>query len=79
MIATVNAALPTKPVIVVYDADIPKDEAILVDMARETDVNIVKALRPAQIPREVYNYLSPRKRVSYYFDASKPVQESGTP
>lgn len=76
MIATVNTACPTKPMIIVYDADIPKDEAILADMARETDVNIVKALRPAQVPREVYNYLSPRKRISYYFDASKQVQET---
>ncbi|HCE07693.1 MAG TPA: metal-dependent phosphohydrolase [Oxalobacteraceae bacterium] len=76
MIATVNTSCPTKPMIIVYDADIPKDEAILVDMARETDVNIVKALRPAQVPREVYHYLSPRKRVSYYFDASKQVQET---
>jgi hypothetical protein len=39
-------------------------------MDTETDLNIAKAIRPGQVPREVYNYLSPRKRVSYYFDAS---------
>lgn len=79
MIATVNTTSPTKPMIVVYDANIPKDEAMLVDMAQETDVNIVKALRPAQLPREVYQYLSPRKRVSYYFDAGKPAQAGHAP
>jgi hypothetical protein len=57
-----------KPTVVVYDADIPKEEAILLDMDTQSEVNIAKALRPAQLPREVYNYLSPRKRVSYYFD-----------
>lgn len=79
MVATVNTAKPMKPMVVIYDADIPKDEAILVDMERETDLNIVKAIRPAQVPKEVYVYLSPRKRVSYYFDAGKPAHEAGAP
>lgn len=79
MVATVNTARPMKPTLVVYDADVPKEEAILLDMERETDVNIAKAIRPAQVPREVYNYLSPRKRVSYYFDAASARPDSGKP
>ena len=74
MVATVNASKPMKPMIVIYDADVPKNEAILVDMARETDLNVAKAVRPAQVPIEIYNYLSPRKRISYYFDAGQPGQ-----
>jgi HD-GYP domain-containing protein (c-di-GMP phosphodiesterase class II) len=72
MVATINTAKPMKPMIVIYDAEIPKEEAILLDMEFETDVNIARAIRPAQLPREIYNYLSPRKQVSYYFDASVP-------
>lgn len=79
MVATINTAKPMKPMIVTYDADIPKEEAILVDMENETDVNIAKAIRPAQLPREIYNYLSPRKQVSYYFDASSPSKDSAKP
>jgi putative nucleotidyltransferase with HDIG domain len=79
MIATVNTQKPMKPMIVIYDEGIPKDEAIMVDLERETDLNIAKAIRPAQVPTEIYNYLSPRKRVSYYFDASQPGQEKTTP
>ncbi|HSG23417.1 MAG TPA: HD domain-containing phosphohydrolase [Azonexus sp.] len=77
MIATVNANKPMKPMIVIYDAEIPKSEALLVDLERETDLNIAKAIRPAQVPGEIYNYLSPRKRVSYYFDAGQPGQPKG--
>ncbi|SFU73490.1 HD-GYP domain-containing protein [Pseudoduganella namucuonensis] len=69
MVATVNTLKPMKPIVAIYDASVPRDEAILVDMERESDLNIVKAIRPAQVPREIYHYLSPRKRVSYYFDA----------
>ena len=72
MVSTVNTARPMKPTVVVYDADVPKEEAMLLDMEHETEFNIAKAIRPAQVPREVYNYLSPRKRISYYFDATKP-------
>ena len=69
-VTTVNTARPTRPIILTYDADLPKEEAILLDMDSQADLNISKAIRPAQVPREVYNYLSPRKRVSYYFDAA---------
>ncbi|MBI2276074.1 MAG: DUF3391 domain-containing protein [Dechloromonas sp.] len=79
MVATVNTAKPMKPMVVIYDAEIPKDEAILVDLERETDLNIAKAIRPAQVPGEIYNYLSPRKRVSYYFDAGQTGQAKATP
>ena len=79
MVATVNTARPMKPMLVVYDANVPKDEAIMLDMETETEVNIAKAIRPAQVPREVYTYLSPRKRVSYYFDAATPRTDSAKP
>ena len=77
MVATINTAKPMKPMVVIYDADIPKEEAILVDMEQETDVNIARSIRPAQLPREIYNYLSPRKQVSYYFDAGSPGKDGG--
>ena len=69
MVATINTAKPMRPMVVVYDGDVPKEEAILVDMDAEADVNIAKAIRPAQLPRDIFNYLSPRQQVSYYFDA----------
>ncbi len=79
MVATVNTARPMKPTLVLYDVDVPRDEAIMFDMERETEVSIAMALRPAQVSREVYNYLSPRKRISYYFDADNARPEGGKP
>jgi putative nucleotidyltransferase with HDIG domain len=77
MVVTVNTARPMRPMVMVYDAGVPKEEAILLDMERETDFNIAKAIRPNQVARDVYSYLSPRKRVSYYFDASASSPKSG--
>ena len=51
----------------------------MIDMAQETEVHIVTALRPAQVPPEVYNYLSPRKQVSYFIEASAPPPKPARP
>ena len=77
MVSTVNTTHPMKPIVVVYDADVPKEEAIILDMDAQPDLMIGKAVRPSQVPREVYIYLSPRKRVSYYFDASSAKSQDG--
>lgn len=69
LVSSVNPAKPLRPWVTVYDPDVPKDEAIMLDLEDEADINIAKALRPIQLPPEIYEYLSPRKRVTYYFDA----------
>lgn len=74
MVTTVNTAKPMRPMLVIYDASVARQEAIMVDMERETDLQIVNAIRPSQVAADVYAYLSPRKRVSYYFDG-----QPGTP
>lgn len=78
MVVTVNTAKPMKPMVMVYDPAVPKEEAILVDLDGEDDVNIAKAIRPAQLPREIYNYLSPRRQLSYYFDPGAPTGDAAS-
>lgn len=77
LVSTVNTVRPMKPVVLVYNAEVPKEDAMLLDMNQETDVNIAKAIRPAQVPQEVYIYLSPGKRVSYYFDVRHAASNGG--
>jgi putative nucleotidyltransferase with HDIG domain len=75
LVIKVNAARALKPTVIVYDADIPKSEALILDLGDEPDINISCALRPGQLPPAVFDYLSPRRRVSYYFDAGAPGGE----
>ena len=70
MVVSINSSKPLRPTVIVYDPDIPRAEAITVNLEEEKDVNISKALRPAQLARPVYDYLSPRQRITYSFDAS---------
>ena len=69
LVVAVNELAPLKPAVVVYDAAVPKEEAAIVDLAVEKEITISKAMRPGLLPREIYEYLSPRKRVTYFFDA----------
>ncbi len=68
MVLSINAAQPLRPVVIIYDAHIPKSEAMIVNLEQDREVNIVRALRPSQLPRPVYEYLSPRQRITYSFD-----------
>lgn len=68
MVIAVNADHPLKPTVIVHDPDVPKQEAIVLDLATEPKVNITRAIRPDQLLPAVFDYLSPRRRVSYYFD-----------
>jgi putative nucleotidyltransferase with HDIG domain len=72
LVVKVNAARALKPTVMVHDAGIPKSEALILDLAKEPGVNITRAIRPIQLPPDVYDYLSPRRRVSYYFDEGRP-------
>lgn len=67
MVISVNSAKPLQPSVLVYDASVPKNEAIIIDLEKMPEVSISKALRPASLAPSVYEYLNPRKRVTYYF------------
>jgi putative nucleotidyltransferase with HDIG domain len=69
MVMSLNPANSTRPNVMIYDSSVPKEEAMSIDLAAEPDLSIKRALRPAMLPRQIHEYLSPRRRVTYYFDA----------
>lgn len=75
LVLAVNPNKPLRPTVVVHDPEVPKEEAIILDLEQDHELNISKSLRPGQLPREIYNYLSPRQHVTYYFDP----QQGSTP
>ena len=71
MVVSVNAGKPLRPTVLIYDAEIPKEEAIIIDLCDEPGVDVSASLRPAQLEPHVYAYLSPRMRMAYYLGANK--------
>ncbi len=56
-----------RPLLMLYDASVPRNEALLLDM-KEADEKITSTLSPRDIPREVIAYLAPQGRVDFYLE-----------
>lgn len=67
IVISVNTGQPLKPSVLIYDPEIPKQEAIIIDFLDEPELNIVKTYHPKDLPKEVVNYLDPRKRHTFAF------------
>lgn len=68
MVVSINAGNALRPSVLIYDSSIPKEEAVIYDLTDDPDIKIVECMRPDLLLREVYDYLSPRKRMTYYFN-----------
>jgi putative nucleotidyltransferase with HDIG domain len=67
IVVSVNSVRPLKPMVLVHDPSIPKAEALIVDLDKTPDCTISRAIRPSTLAPAVFDYLSPRKRTTYYF------------
>lgn len=75
LVLGMNPGQTLKPTLILFDEQIPKQEALIVDLSQEPQLNISKSLRPAEVPLEVLEYLSPRQNLGYHLEpSSKPPQ-----
>lgn len=72
MVISLNPNALLYPSVLIYNPEVPKNEAIIFDLADDKDVSITASIRPGKLAPEVYEYLSPRTRISYYIDSQKP-------
>lgn len=68
MVMAVNPRNQLNPSVMLYDPDVPKKEALIVDLADEPDLRVEKSIRLAQLSPETLEYLSPRTRITYYVE-----------
>lgn len=74
MVVSVNSSRPLRPQIVVHDARIPASEALIVDLEEHPDLGIRRSLKPQQLPKASFDYLSPRRRLCYFFERAREVE-----
>ena len=77
MVVSVNPQKSLRPWVLLYDADVPREEAIMLNLEMETDVRIGNAIRPSLLPATVYAYLSPRRRIAYFFNRESASGAAG--
>jgi putative nucleotidyltransferase with HDIG domain len=79
LVMNVNIGKPLRPRVLIYDAEIPKESPIILDLAEEAaDLGITASIKPGQLPRAIFDYLNPRKRVTYYFDSKSASPKNAT-
>lgn len=71
MVVSINLGKPLYPSIVLYDPQIPKNEALIVDMDEDKELKVEGSIHPKDLPLEIYDYLSPRTRITYFVDPTK--------
>lgn len=70
MVVSANMRDSLRPSVKVHHPDIPKREALIIDLTIETELTVTKAMRPDDLLPDVLQYLNPGKQVSYYVDAA---------
>jgi HD-GYP domain-containing protein (c-di-GMP phosphodiesterase class II) len=79
LVDSVNSSRPLRPKVLVYDPDVPYDEALLLDLEQEQTVGIRRSLPSAQLPRAALEYLMPPQRVSWYFEDAADEETDARP
>ena len=68
MVVGANSSRPLKPRVLVHDARVVRNEALVVDLEHEPNLGIRRSLPSNKLPAAALEYLDPRPRVSYYFE-----------
>lgn len=74
LVVSVNSERPLKPRVVVHDPQVPRDEALILDLEAEPVLGIRRSLKPQQLPKAALDYLSPRPRMCYFFERARDVE-----
>ena len=77
LVVGVNSSRPLKPRVLVHDASVPRDEALVIDLETTRGLGIRRSLKPGQLPPSAFQYLAPRPKVLYFFEPKPHDLEAG--
>ena len=78
MVISVNSSRPLKPRVLVHDPKVPRDEALFLDLETVPHLGIRRSLSADKLPTVARDYLAPRPRVNYFFEAMPAAPVDGT-
>jgi putative nucleotidyltransferase with HDIG domain len=75
LVVSVNSSRPLRPRVLVFDAAVPREEALILDLETAQGIGIRRSIKPLQLVPTALEYLAPRPRVAYFFEPMEAVQE----
>ena len=77
LVASVNSSRPLKPRIIIFEPRVPREDALIEDLEQSPDLGIRRSLKPLQLPKAAFDYLSPRQRICYFFERARTLSTDG--
>jgi putative nucleotidyltransferase with HDIG domain len=69
VVVSINPKELLKPNVLVYDPQIPKEEALIIDLTEE-DLSICSSKHGSELDPAIFNYLNLSENISYYYERS---------
>jgi putative nucleotidyltransferase with HDIG domain len=66
MVVSVDPEQLLRPRILLYNPDIPRQDALMVDLRERPDLEVKVVLKPSQFPARIYEYLGMSERLGYF-------------
>lgn len=74
VVVSVNSTRPLKPMVMVFNPVVAKENALVLDLELTPEVSIAKSIRPQELPQMTRDYLMLGARTTYYFSAERAAQ-----
>jgi len=68
LVITADPKAMLQPEVLLYNPDIPKEQAITVDLKEHENLSIKDVLRPSEYPARIYEYLGIEERLGYLIE-----------
>jgi putative nucleotidyltransferase with HDIG domain len=75
MVVSVDPDQLLRPRIILYNPDIPRKDALMVDLRERPDLEVKAVLKPNEAPTRIYEYLGLSERVGYIHKNQTPGQK----
>ena len=76
MVVGVNSSRPLKPQVLVHEAGVACEEALILDLEKAKGLGIRRCIKPLQLPAAALEFLAPRQRVAYFFESAMGVSRA---
>ncbi|HZV91672.1 MAG TPA: DUF3391 domain-containing protein [Caldimonas sp.] len=76
LVVAVNSSRPLKPSVLVHEAGIAREDALVLDLETTPGLGIRRSIRPQQLPPTALEYLAPGARVAYFFEPAAALEEN---
>ncbi len=66
MVISINFHATTRPIVMLYEPGISKDNVVVLNLAEDMDLSIEKTLRRTEVPKEALDFLNPQRMAGYF-------------